>query len=155
LYCRRRADGFKGEVLSTRSRLHTPVGNKSIKEAGFRISLRTDTVVEKALSPTVKAASSPKDMSGARGADGALADLTNGAIDSVLAGAFKEGAATAVAMDVLIIRPIRQPSCVIRLSDRLELGLNLKQLPFRELPRSCVMELGFGDAPTEEALAAL
>jgi hypothetical protein len=39
-------------------------------------------------------------------------------------------------MDVLIISPIRQPSCVIRLSDRLELGLNLKQLPFRELSRS-------------------
>jgi hypothetical protein len=58
-------------------------------------------------------------------------------------------------MDVLIIRPIRQPSCVIRLSDRLELGLNLKQLPFRELSRSWVMELGFGDTPTEEALAAL
>jgi hypothetical protein len=39
-------------------------------------------------------------------------------------------------MGVLIIRPVCQPPCVIRLSDRLELGLNLKQLPFRELSRS-------------------
>ena len=116
--------------------MHTPVGNESIKEMGFRIPLRTDTVVEEPLPPTKKAASSPKDMFGARGADGTLADLTNGAIDSVLTGAFKEGAATAVAMGVLIIRPIRQPSCVIRLSDRLELGLNLKQLSFREFSRS-------------------
>jgi hypothetical protein len=136
LNCRRRADGFEGEILSTGSRLYTPVGDESIKEAGFRISLRTDTVVEEPLTPTIKAASSPKDMSGARGAHSALADLTNGAIDSVLTGAFKEGAATAVAMGVLIIRPVRQPPCVIRLSDRLELGLNLKQLPFRELSRS-------------------
>jgi hypothetical protein len=44
---------------------------------------------------------------------------------------------------------------MVRLSNQLELRLNLEQLPFRQLSCRRVVEVWFSNAPSKEALAAL
>ena len=94
-------------------------------------------------------------MFSARRAYGTFADLTNGTIDSILTGAFKERPAASVAMRMLIVCSVCQPARMVRLSNQLELRLNLEQLPFRELSCRGVVKVWFSNAPSEEALAAL
>jgi hypothetical protein len=58
-------------------------------------------------------------------------------------------------MRMLIVCSICQPARMVRLSNQLELRLNLEQLPFRQLSCRRVVEVWFSNAPSKEALAAL